>query len=59
MTTAKPTDTTTRSPHGFRFPDPPERKPDDMTSFNHLTITGNSYLLAERLSNRDTTLVAG
>ena len=58
MTTAKPNAATTRAPSGFRFPEPPEREPDDMTSFNHLTIKGNSYLLAERLSNRDTTLVA-
>ena len=40
-------------------PDPPEHEPDDMTSFNHLTITGNAYLLAEHLGNLDTTLVVG
>ena len=59
MTTAKPTETTTRPPDGFRFEDPPERQPDDMTSFNHLTITGSAYLLAEHLGNRDATPVAG
>ena len=59
MTTAKPTAATTRPPDGFRFEDPPERQPDDMTSFNHLTITGSAYLLAEHLGNRDTTPVAG
>ena len=30
-----------------------------MTSFNHLTITGNAHLLAEHLGNRNTILVAG
>ena len=38
-------------------PDPPEREPDDMTNFNHLTITGNAHLPAEHLGNRYTTLV--
>ena len=59
MTTAKPTETTTRPPDGFRFEDPPERQPDDMTSFNHLTITGSAHYLLEHFGNRDTTLVAG
>ena len=57
MTTAKPSTITTQAPEGFRFPGPPERVPDDVTSPNHLTITGNAYLLAEHLGNRDTTLV--
>ena len=59
MNTAKPAATTTRAPDRFRFPDPPKRVPDDMTSSKHLTITGNAYLLAEHLGNGDTTLVAG
>ena len=59
MTTAKPTATTPQSPDGFRFPDPPEHQPDDMTSFNHLTITGSAHYLLEHFGNRDTTLVAG
>ena len=46
-------------PGRFRLPDPPEREPDEkMTSFKHLARTGNAYLLAERLGNPDTTLVA-
>ena len=28
--------TTAKSAKTFRFPDPPEREPDDMTSFDHL-----------------------
>ena len=59
MTTAKPTATTPQSSDGFRFPDPPEHQPDDMTSFNHLTITGSAHYLLEHFGNRETTLVAG
>ena len=51
MTTTK----TTR----FRLPDPPEREPDEMTSFDHVALTGGAYLLAQHLGNPDTTLVAG
>ena len=43
----------------FVFPDPPERTPEDMTSFDHLTVTGNAYLLREYLGSFETTLVAG
>ena len=55
MTTAK----TTEVLGGFRFPDPPERKPDDMTSFEHLTRTGSVHHLIRHLGNPETTLVAG
>ena len=44
---------------GFRLPDPPPRHPDDMTSFDHLTATGNVHHLAHHLGNPETTLVAG
>ena len=43
----------------FRFPDPPEREPDDMTSFNQLTPNGNAHHLVQHLGKPDTTLVAG
>ncbi len=43
----------------IRFPDPPERRPEDMTTFNHLTATGNARYLAIHLGNPDTTIVAG
>ena len=55
MTTAK----TTEVLSGFRFPDPPERKPEDMTSFDHLTRTGSVHHLIHHLGNLGTTLVAG
>ena len=41
------------------MPDPPERTPEEMSGFNHLSITGNSHFLAMHLGNPDTTLVAG
>ena len=41
------------------FPDPPERRPEDMSTFNHLTINGNVYLLAKYLGKQETTIVAG
>ena len=43
----------------FRFPDPPEREPDDMTSFDQLTPNGNVHHLVQHLGSPDTTLVAG
>ena len=33
----------------FRLPDPPEREPDDMTSFDHLAANGNAYHLKQHL----------
>ena len=41
------------------LPDPPEREPNDMTSFRNLTKTGNVYLLTNYLGNTDTTIVDG
>lgn len=40
MTTAKPT--TTTAPGRFPLPDPPEREPDDMSSFHRLVQNGNA-----------------
>lgn len=55
MTTVR----TELSPSLVQFPDPPEREPDDMTSFDHLAATGSVYLLTKHLGNPETTLVAG
>ena len=55
MTTAK----TTQAHRDFRFPDPPQRQLDKMTSFDHLSITGSAHHLIQHLGNPDTTLVAG
>ena len=50
----------TRQP-GERFvlPDPPPRGPDDMTTFNHLTLSGSVHALALYLGNPETTTVGG
>ena len=50
---------TAKSQQKFRLPDPPEREPDDMTSFDHLTFTGSVHHLVQHLGNPETTLVAG
>ena len=51
--------TTAKNPRKFRLPDPPEREPDDLTSFDHLSHTGNVHHLVQHLGNPETTLVAG
>ena len=59
MTTINPAVKTQCQPARIRFPDPPERRPEDMTTFNHLAVTGSAYLLIHHLGNPDTTIVAG
>ena len=61
MTTANTTGRvkTPKADDHFRFPDPPEREPDDMTSFNQLTLNGSVHHLIQHLGNPDSTLVAG
>ena len=41
------------------LPDPPEREPEDMTSFTHLTKTGSVRDLVLHLGNPATTIVEG
>ena len=53
MTTANTTGT------GSRQPDPPERNPEDMTGFDHLTRDGNTYWLAQHLGRSESTIVQG
>ena len=59
MTTANTTDAAPQPPGSFEFPDPPDRDPDDMTSFDQLATTGNVHHLIQHLGNPATTLVAG
>ena len=59
MTTSDTVANNRVSTRPFKMPDPPERRPEEMSSFNHLNVTGGAYLLAEHLGNPDTTLVAG
>lgn len=57
MTTSDTTDNTTTAKDRFRLPDPPQREPDEITQYDHLFKTGNSYHLAQHLGNPATTLV--
>ena len=41
------------------LPDPPEREPEDMTSFQHLAKNGNLHHLTQYLGNPETTIVEG
>ena len=43
----------------FRLPDVPERKPDDMTSAEHLSETGLQHHLKQFLGRSETTIVSG
>ena len=43
----------------FVLPDPPEGEPEDMTSFDHLALSGSVHHLAQHLGNPETTIVAG
>ena len=62
MTTAKSQPAYPATPTGaafVRIPDPPERYPDDMTSFIHLSKTGSVAYLTEHFGNPDTTVIGG
>ena len=59
MTTVNPAVKTQCPPARIRFPDPPERRPEDMTTFNHLAATGSVDLLIQRLGNPETSAAAG
>ena len=59
MTSAKAPVTKPKPRGWFRFPDPPEIPDEKMTVFDHLTINGNAYHVAQHLGNSDTILVAG
>ena len=50
---------TAKNQQKYRLPDPPEREPDDMTSFDHLALTGSVHHLIQHFGNSETTLVAG
>ena len=42
---------------GYVLPSPPPRKPEDMTSFKHLTRNGSVHHLIQYLGNQNTTIV--
>ena len=57
MTTADASPRTPEPAGRFRLPDPPQREPDEMTSYDHLHKTGSSHYLALHFGNPETTLV--
>ena len=64
MTTPDTAAKQTKTAERFRLPDPPEREPNDMTSFDQLSGNGNAYhlkqhLMAQRPAERDSILVSG
>ena len=58
MTTPRTTANTPTPQTRFRLPDPPPRHPDEMTSYDKLSITGNVHHLVQHFGNPDATLVA-
>ena len=64
MTTSGTTGKTAQVQGRFRLPDPPEREPDDMTSFDRLAANGNAHhlkqhLMTQRPGQRDRIIVSG
>ena len=59
MTTSDTAARTAKHKGRFRLPDPPERKPDDMTSAEHPSETGLHHHLKLFLGNPETTIVSG
>ena len=42
-----------------QLPEPSEREPEDMTSFDHLTLSSSVHHLVQHLGNPETIIVAG
>lgn len=62
MSTAKLQPASPATPAGsafIRIPDPPERHPDDMTSFIHLSKTGSVAYLIDHFGNPGATVIGG
>ena len=59
MTTRQPEAAAKKRRGSFVLPDPPEGDPEDMTSFDHLTLSGSVHHVARHLGNPETTIVAG
>ena len=59
MTTTQPVVTALQAHPSLPMPDPPERRPEEKSGFNHLNLTGSTYLLVKYFGHPDTTLVAG
>ena len=59
MTSPRAILTDTLNPWAYRLPDIPEKHPDDMTSYDHLSDTGNAVRVKIHLGHPDTTIVSG
>ena len=59
MATQRPHASAKKLRERFVLPDLPEGDPEDMTSFDHLTVSGNVRYLIRHLGNPETTIVAG
>ena len=59
MTSLRAIPTDTLNPRDYRLPDIPEKHPDDMTSYDHLSDTGNAVRVKIHLGHTDTTVVSG
>ena len=57
MTLAKTVKAPAKTRRPIAFPYPPERRPEDMTSFKQLGSTGSAHYLAEHLGRPETTIV--
>ncbi len=57
--TTRPGTATDHAPGFVRLPDPPERRPEDMTGFDHLNATGSIHHLIRHFGNIETTIIAG
>ena len=55
----KTTTAKTAKTQPLRLPDPPDREPDDMTSFDHLAATSIIEPLRHHLGHPETTLITG
>ena len=56
MTAPRSKSTKNKLRQRFVLPDPPEREPEDMTSFKHLGENGSVHHLIQHLGNRDSTI---
>ena len=59
MTTRKAPATAMQAKIPLPFPDPPERLPEDMTTFRHLGLNGLAHALALHLGNPESVVVGG
>ena len=49
---------TTQTLVRFRLPEPPERHPDEVTSYRYVHLTGNPHFLAQHFAKPETTIVS-